>query len=487
MMDMSSSPPIDFLPAGFLDDLRALLRIPSVYDASTADAAAPYGRAVADALAFVGELARRDGFFVTEYEGHAVSISLPGTGDGRIDVVSHVDVVEPGSGWTGDPFGAELVGSLLYGRGTQDMKTAFLITYYALKAIKAGIGESRTPLRRELRLVVGGDEERTMEDIVHYVKVAGPPDSAFTPDSAFPFCLGEKGALMWRITGTMPSCIEELDGGVQCNVVSPTARAVVRSASSEDSSEEEYRAAFSSSEIFRDRRLTGTVRRIAPGLLEISVQGAAAHASRPEDGCNATTALCAAIAHVEGDELARLFSSVFSDQYGGGAGLSHDISPMGRLTLNLGILRYRQGTIYGEIDCRYPYGVSSSDLTAVLKAACPPLKISLDYDASPTLADSSSPFVKVLQEAYSGVSGDTVSRPFISGGVTYSKVVPRCVAFGPLMPGESSLAHQADEHVDLKKIPDLLRIYRQAMRRLASVDDSGLQFQKEGLQEGEGR
>ena len=35
---------------------------------------------------------------------------------------SHTDVVEAGQGWTRDPFGAELVGDRIYGRGTCDMK-----------------------------------------------------------------------------------------------------------------------------------------------------------------------------------------------------------------------------------------------------------------------------------------------------------------------------------------------------------------------------
>jgi len=35
---------------------------------------------------------------------------------------SHTDVVEPGQGWTRDPFAAEMEGSRIYGRGTCDMK-----------------------------------------------------------------------------------------------------------------------------------------------------------------------------------------------------------------------------------------------------------------------------------------------------------------------------------------------------------------------------
>ncbi|AEC02597.1 dipeptidase [Parasphaerochaeta coccoides DSM 17374] len=472
-----------FLPLGFLADLRALLRIPSVYDGATSDAARPYGAAVADAFAYVLGMGRRDGFSVAEYDGHVVSISLPGTGEGRIDVISHVDVVEPGTGWSRNPFGAEIEGDILYGRGTQDMKAPFLVTYYTLKAIKeAGIHP-----KRELRLVIGGDEERTMDDMVRYVRKAGTPDFAFTPDSAFPVCLGEKGALMWRIQGSVQTSIEQFEGGVQCNVISPAARAVIRSSATET----EYREAFSSLEIFRDGGVEGSVRSLPSDQIsertsertscriEVNVKGIAAHASRPEDGRSATTALCAAIAHVEDDDFARLVASVFSDHYGAGANLSRDIPPMGRLTMNLGILRLKEGKVYGEIDCRYPYGVTSGELTALLQSACPHLEISLDYDAPPTLADAASPFVTALADIYRKATGDEQSAPFISGGVTYAKVVPRCVAFGPLMPGGVSLAHQVDECIDLKDISILLRIYGDAMVSLATMDSDDYSFSDE--------
>src|SRR5437868_9607497 len=48
-----------------------------------------------------------------------------GTGGGRSLILnSHVDTVtiEPRDKWTRDPFGAEIEGGLMYGRGTSDMK-----------------------------------------------------------------------------------------------------------------------------------------------------------------------------------------------------------------------------------------------------------------------------------------------------------------------------------------------------------------------------
>src|SRR5690606_8648725 len=113
----------------------------------------------------------------------------------RIDVVSHLDVVEPGTGWENDPFSGAVMDGHVHGRGAQDMKGPLIATYYALKYIK----DNRIPCNRELRIVIGCDEERTMDDMRYYLDKAKEPIFAFTPDGKFPYSYGEKGALMWTM------------------------------------------------------------------------------------------------------------------------------------------------------------------------------------------------------------------------------------------------------------------------------------------------
>ena len=50
---------------------------------------------------------------------------------------SHIDVVEPGHGWTTDPFGAELKDGRIYGRGTCDMKGGLAVSIIAAEAFIA--------------------------------------------------------------------------------------------------------------------------------------------------------------------------------------------------------------------------------------------------------------------------------------------------------------------------------------------------------------
>jgi len=69
--------------------------------------------------------------------------TLPGDPkDSSLILHGHIDVVspEPISEWTHDPWGAEIEGDRMYGRGSGDMKGGHVANYFALKAIlRAGL------------------------------------------------------------------------------------------------------------------------------------------------------------------------------------------------------------------------------------------------------------------------------------------------------------------------------------------------------------
>ncbi|HYG47688.1 MAG TPA: succinyl-diaminopimelate desuccinylase [Allosphingosinicella sp.] len=74
-----------------------------------------------------------------------------GTGSPHFGFAGHLDVVPPGDGWSGDPFGPEIRGGLLYGRGAVDMKGG-IAAFVAAAAEVAGH-------RGTLSLLITGDEE----------------------------------------------------------------------------------------------------------------------------------------------------------------------------------------------------------------------------------------------------------------------------------------------------------------------------------------
>ncbi|HWT26428.1 MAG TPA: Sapep family Mn(2+)-dependent dipeptidase [Mobilitalea sp.] len=437
-----------------LKDISELVQIPSVYDAATITEQMPYGKNVYRGYQWMKEKALKDGFEVTEYDGHVLAIRIKGNTSGeRIDVVSHVDVVEPGDGWDEDPFSGRITDEYIYGRGTIDMKGTLMLTYHALKYIK----ENHIPCKNDLRVVVGCDEERTMGDIRYYITKAGEPDFAFTPDGKFPFSLGEKGATMWTLDGTMGSVIINLKGGVQCNVVSPIAEASVRDVENLPLYEK----------MLLQLGYVGKIVKSADKL-SLTLYGRAAHASTPELGSNATVKLLELIHKVNHDPLAGLLFHCFADPYGEGAGIGYDIEPMGKLTLNLGVLYISDNHVDAQIECRYPLGVTSEVLTEKLNHALNPIKVSLKYDDKPTMADEASPYLNVLLDTYREVYDDDKAQPFISGGVTYSKAIKNCVAFGPNGKDDIELAHQANERIDLSMVKKLYELYKETMIRLAN-------------------
>ena len=62
---------------------------------------------------------------------------LPGQNKGRVLLLNgHLDVVPPGEDWTVDPFGGEIRGDIMYGRGTSDMKSGVASLIGAMIAFK---------------------------------------------------------------------------------------------------------------------------------------------------------------------------------------------------------------------------------------------------------------------------------------------------------------------------------------------------------------
>ena len=58
-------------------------------------------------------------------------------------------------------------------------------------------------------------------------------------------------------------------------------------------------------------------------------------------------------------------------------------------------------------------------------------------------------------------------KPMSTGGGTYAKVLKQGVAFGALFPDEEDLAHQADEYETIDRLMLAMKIYANALVRLA--------------------
>jgi succinyl-diaminopimelate desuccinylase len=127
----------------------------------------------------------------------------------------HTDVVTPGdvSAWKYDPFGAEIVGRRMYGRGTNDTKGNLAAMLIAMKAIKTCAVELSGS-------VIGGvlcDEEDQMLGVRDFIK-RGHADKITAAVICEPqdgmICTSQKGAIRasYLITGRMSHGAMPLSG-----------------------------------------------------------------------------------------------------------------------------------------------------------------------------------------------------------------------------------------------------------------------------------
>jgi succinyl-diaminopimelate desuccinylase len=298
-----------------------------------------------------------------------------------------------------------------------------------------------------------------MKDIETYIAKAGQPEFALTPDGFFPLSIGEKGALMWVVEGELDLEEFSLDGGIQCNVVAPSCTFSLPSESIPKVMEANRRHGF---EIQINQ---------AYDKSEVRVKGIASHASAPDQGHNAIVDALILLAEVTTHPTLEMLANAFKSPYGEGCDIAFEEEPMGKLTLNLGTLKIHEGKLSAQVDCRYPFGIDSNDLTRKLKNALPGLEVSLPYDAKPILNDIRSPYIQTVLKQYREWSHD-LSEPVISGGVSYCKVIDHCIAFGPLSKDMEIMAHQKNESIEIDYIERLYPLYRDTMMALANQEEN---------------
>ncbi len=148
-----------------VDDLRALIRIPSVNPPGMEDTAAgrdtvgaetAAARYCADVLSGDGieaeivELTSGRGSCFARLRASGASTEPP------LILLSHIDVVPvDAESWTRDPFGAELVDGVVWGRGAVDMKNMVAMELAVMLALK----RSGAELRRDVIFGAVADEE----------------------------------------------------------------------------------------------------------------------------------------------------------------------------------------------------------------------------------------------------------------------------------------------------------------------------------------
>lgn len=431
----------------FINDIAALVAIPSVRGEKSDGR--PYGEMPFAALNKALEIAKKYGFAVKNYDGY-VGTADYNDKETELNIFAHLDVVAAGDGWHTEPFEMIEKDGVLYGRGVSDDKGPALAALYAMRALK----DSGVELSKNVRLVLGTDEECGSSDLKYYFTKEKAAPWSFTPDANFPVTNGEKGRFSKKFfceycDNNAVRYVKSIKGGVAGNAVPSICEAEICGLTDD---EIKTVAEKISDKTKADFTVSGG---------RIICTGTSAHASLPFMGNNPITALLELLSALPLDEcestekiksLSRLFPH--GDWLGKAFGVKME-DKLGELTLTLDIIDMSDRKFSGLFDARTPMTANKENCTDKIKTALAEAGFTLENDilTSAHYVDENSPFIKTLLENYESVTGEK-GECIAMGGGTYVHNVEGGVAFGAIAKDVNTNMHGADEFMP---VDDLIR------------------------------
>ena len=430
----------------FLASLKLLISYPSVLNEN--ENGTPFGQAIQDVLEKTLEICQGLGFKTyldpKGYYGYAEI----GQGKELLAVLCHLDVVPSGdeADWKTPPFEAIVKDGYIFGRGVQDDKGPSMAALYAVKALL----DSGVVFQKRVRFIFGTDEETLWRCMGRYNELEETATLGFAPDSSFPLTYAEKGLLQVKLHGPGSDFLQ-LEAGEAFNVVPAKAS---------------YQGAFLEKVIAGLRAAGFDYEETAD---EVTVLGVPKHAKDAAQGINAIVRLAKVlqllaphpalsfIADAVGEDAtgSRLFGPILDE-------------PSGSLSFNIAGLTITPERSEIRIDLRIPVLADKENLVRGLSKKAADYQLTyeeFDYLA-PLYVPKDSELVSTLMSIYQEKTGDT-SPAMSSGGATFARTMPNCVAFGALFPGAEQTEHQANERAKLDDLYKAMDIYAETIRRLA--------------------
>lgn len=445
-----------------IQDVFSLVRIDSTR--KEAEEGMPFGKGPADALKKAEQIAAAYGFKAENMDNYVCCIDMSDN-ETELDVLAHLDVVPADENeWTvTSPYMPVIFDDKLYGRGVADDKGPAIAALYAMRAIK----ELGINLKKNVRLILGADEECGGEDIEYYYSVRKSATYTISPDADFPVVNVEKGRYASGYTAEI-DCLHErivsIHSGSKDNVIPGMCTIVVA-----DITDTELRSLKSEAD-----RIGVEIEIRDNGVnKEILIKGVSGHAAEPEYAVNALTAGLDIISKICGNtELEEKISGLsdifpFGDYYGCAAGIELCDDVCGRLTISLNRLDYENGRLDCVFDSRIPEIATRENLVEVLRARgmIYSLKLKDSNMSKPHIVREDSHFIQTLLACYEEVKNKKGYTSAIGGG-TYVHDIDNGVAFGPVEPEIKTNLHSFDENIPIDALLDAAVIYALTMIRL---------------------
>lgn len=427
--------------------IQEVVAFPSVLDEEDGSGT-PFGQAIQDVLEHTLQLTEKLGFSTyldpQGYYGYAEI----GQGEETLAVLCHLDVVPAGDleKWNTPPFEGVIKNGQLYGRGVQDDKGPSMLALYAVKALM----DAGVTFNKKIRFIFGTDEETLWRCMNRYNELESPATMGFAPDSAFPLTYAEKGLLQAKLIGPGHESLH-LEAGQAYNVVPAKAS---------------YAGDYLS-EVKAELTVLGFDYEDAGN--SITVLGVSRHSKDAPKGVNAIVRLAKALQGCVNHPALQFMAQVIGECATGASlfGVIAD-EPSGQLSFNMAGLTIDQEHSEIRLDLRIPVLADKEKLVDVLSQKAAELGLTYEeYDyLAPLYVPLDSELVSTLMAVYQDKTGDM--RPAkSSGGATFARTMPNCVAFGACFPHVASTEHQENECAPLDALYEAMDIYAEAIYRLA--------------------
>lgn len=434
------------IKSDYLESLKTIVSYPSVLNEG--ENGTPFGQSIQNVLEKMLELTRSLGFKTyidpKGYYGYAEI----GQGEELLAVLCHLDVVPAGdlSDWETPPFEATIKDGWIHGRGVQDDKGPSLAALYAVKALM----DAGVTFNKRIRFIYGTDEETLWRCMARYNELEETATLGFAPDSSFPLTYAEKGLLQIKLHGSGSQELT-IEAGEAFNVVPAKASYTGNLA---DSLEVELKK-----QAFEYERTADTV----------TVIGVPKHSKDAAEGVNAIVRLATGLNPlIQHSAIQFIAEAVREDATG--SRLFGEISdePSGTLSFNVSGLSLDQDKSEIRIDMRIPVLADKDKLVQELSQLAEEYQLryeEFDYLA-PLYVPLDSELVSTLMAVYKEKTNDN-SPAVSSGGATFARTMPNCVAFGALFPGALQTEHQANERTVIEDLYKAMDIYAETIYRLA--------------------
>ena len=447
-----------------VEDLKELVRIPSVRSQPLPDA--PYGAECHRVLDAAEKLFARMGFQTRTEQARGYALGFSGEGEKVIGFFGHADVVPAGTGWLHtQPFDPVEKEGLLIGRGVADNKNGVIASAYAVLLLR----ELHLPVKSQLLVYAGGNEETGMGDVQAFAATERCPDISFVPDVSFPCALGQiSKTSLWVRCCTPFTAIRDFSGGIGVSAVMPDADVIL---APDPALEAQLRALMAGRDEF-----TLTTRE--NGDLQLHAKGISAHAASPQNGINAGLLAagllrrCTALPASDRTVL-DTYCDLLGDLYGGGLGVTYSDPLFGRRTCVNGMAETENGCLRLSMDARSGPKQPTHQLEQQLQQVWADRGWQVvELSTRPGyFVPEGSPVPELMRSIYRDVTGE--DRPtYIGLAGTYSCWLPNSYTVGAAAPRsrEVSLtfptghggAHQPDEKLDIDGLLQGIRILAHA-------------------------